>query len=147
MASAFYVNLEHLGSFGNQVRRNHLYALDANRTMDLRLALERVVGDNAVQRISELITGNWLAVEKVARALHWHGQVQHDLHDNLMRGLFAMQGMWTGGAASQMQDAMQRLVRDGIASHAGFLWEARDPRLPPPPVVSRPAPHRGDDIH
>jgi hypothetical protein len=110
----------------DKVAKNVKDALPSISVPPVRIALERILGENAVEKISELVTGDWLAVEKVARALHWHGQVQQDLHDNLMRGLFAMQGMWTGGAASQMQDSMQRLVRDGITSHARFLREARD---------------------
>ncbi len=88
--------------------------------------MKQILGDDALTKIAELIAGDWLAIEKVARALHWHGQVQHDLHDNLLRGLYAMQGMWTGKAAGQMQDAMQNLVRNGIKPHAQFLWEVRD---------------------
>jgi hypothetical protein len=92
----------------------------------VRWVFQALFGKDVVAEISELISGDWLAVEKVARAFHWHGQVQHDLHDNLMRGLFAMQGMWIGAAASQMQDTMQRLVKNGIKVHAQFFWEARD---------------------
>jgi hypothetical protein len=92
----------------------------------VKWVLQTICGKDVVSWISELITGDWLAVELVARAFHWHGQVQHDLHDNLMRGLYAMQGMWTGGAGGQMQDSMQNLARNGIEKHAQFLWEARD---------------------
>jgi hypothetical protein len=92
----------------------------------LKEALSAVFGTDVIARISEFVAGDWLAVEKIARGLHWHGVVQHDVHDNLTRGLYAMQGMWTGAAGGQMQDTMQHLVNAGIAPHANFLWEARD---------------------
>jgi hypothetical protein len=256
MATGFYVNLEHLGSFGNQVRRNHLYyysqvdndqaarldrayqpadlatavgttapiapgtkvstarpiapsevrhdphprpghrelpldytakdyhwvnlqplqkrgantepgavfgqnwvlevdeaaknvkdALPSISVPPVRIALERILGENAVQKISELVTGDWLAVEKVARALHWHGQVQQDLHDNLMRGLepsviarYVKDGM--DGPAQQW--ALRDRHRSGNRSRR----RSRASRSPPTPRA-RPSPttRRCPEIH